>query len=139
MKPDNNWKMQKLTRAEEELMLILWKLERAFLKDVLEGFEEPRPNVSTVATLLRTLEKKGFVSHRAYSKVFEYYPLVQRRTYLRQFFADFLQKYFDGNVEELLLFISGEVGMELRAPQEEKAGHKHEPEKEIDKTQLSLF
>lgn len=131
--------MQKLTKAEEELMLILWKLERAFLKDIVEAYSEPRPNVSTVATILRTLERKGFASHRAYSKVFEYFPVVHRRIYLRQYFADFLEKYFEGNVEELLLFISGEVGMELRAPQEEKHAAKAETEKDVDLSQLSLF
>jgi predicted transcriptional regulator len=131
--------MQKLTRAEEDLMLILWRLERSFLKDLVAEYEEPRPNVSTVATLLRILERKGFVAHRAYSKVFEYYPLVQRRAYLRVFFADFLNKYFSGDVEDLLSFVSIEVGKELRIPSEERPASKPEAEREIDKTQLSLF
>jgi BlaI family penicillinase repressor len=131
----------KLTRAEEELMLVLWKLERAFLKDLLDGYAEPKPNVSTIATILRTLERKGFVAHRAYSKVFEYYPLVQRRQYVRNYFAEFRQKYFDNNLEEMVRFISGEIGMELRAPgAEERASPKPENEKpDVDESQLSLF
>lgn len=131
--------MQRLTRAEEEMMLIMWKLERALLKDITAAYPDPKPSVSTISTLLRTLERKGFVSHKAYSKTFEYYILVQKRNYVRQFFQDFLKKYFDESYEELIRFISSESGMEMRAPEKEKAQEKPEPVLEIDTSQLSLW
>ena len=66
--------MKKLTRAEEDMMLVLWKLNKAFLKDIIAAFPDPKPNQSTVSTILRTLERKGYARHTAYSKVFEYVP-----------------------------------------------------------------
>jgi BlaI family transcriptional regulator, penicillinase repressor len=140
--------MKKLTRAEEEMMLILWKLEKAFLKDIVAAYPEPKPNQSTISTILRTLEKKGFAEHRAYSKTFEYYPIVTKRSYRSVFFRDFLDKYFEGSYEELVTFLSSELDMQFRVPEPpekpvEKAPEKgkaaKEPDAEDSKFQLSLF
>jgi BlaI family transcriptional regulator, penicillinase repressor len=129
----------RLTRAEEEMMLLLWRLERALLKDIVEAYPAPKPAVSTISTLLRTLERKGFVGHKAYSKTFEYYVLVQKRTYLRAFFQDFFKKYFDGSNEELILFISNELGAEMQVPAKAEVQVKIEPAAEVDASQLSLW
>lgn len=118
-------------------MLVLWNQDKAFLKDIVAAFPEPRPSQSTVSTLLRTLERKGFVTHKAYSKTFEYYPLVGRRAYLKGYFNDFLEKYFRGSYEELIRFISEELEMEMRIPEKEEK-KVSEPEEE-DLAQLSLW
>lgn len=134
--------MKKLTRAEEEMMLILWKLDHAFLKDIVEAYPEPRPNQSTISTNLRTLERKGFVAHKAYSKTFEYYTTVPKRQYARTFFRDFLEKYFDGSYEDLIGFLGTEMDMQLRVPepvQLEKPKVEKEPVKIDSRTQMSLF
>ena len=134
--------MKKLTRAEEEMMLILWKLENAFLKDIVEAYPEPRPNQSTVSTNLRTLERKGFIAHKAYSKTFEYYPTVSKRNYSRIFFRDFLEKYFDDSYEDLISFLGTEMQMQLRVPEQapvEKPKVEKEPIKIDAKNQMSLF
>ena len=130
--------VKRLTRAEEGLMLKLWSLDKAFLKDIVLAYPAPRPNTSTVSTLLRTLERKGFVAHKAYSKTFEYYPVIPKRTYLKSYFNTFLENYFAGSYEELVTFISSELEIEMRVPEKE------EPKKvaetpEIDKRQMSLF
>ncbi|MBK9448325.1 MAG: BlaI/MecI/CopY family transcriptional regulator [Bacteroidetes bacterium] len=134
--------MKKLTRAEEEMMLVLWKLNKAFLKDIIASYPEPRPNQSTVSTILRTLEKKGFARHTAYSKTFEYYPTVPKRAYSRIFFNDFLEKYFGGSYEELVAFLSSEMALQLRVP-EEVATEKTKVQKPVEQVenlaQLSLF
>jgi BlaI family penicillinase repressor len=134
--------MKKLTRAEEEMMLVLWRLNKAFLKDVIAAYPEPRPNQSTVSTILRTLEKKGFARHVAYSKTFEYYPTIPKRAYSRVFFRDFLEKYFEGSYEELVTFLSSEMELQLRVP-EPVAPEKHKSEKSAEQvenlSQLSLF
>jgi BlaI family transcriptional regulator, penicillinase repressor len=134
--------MKKLTRAEEEMMLVLWKLNKAFLKDIIAAHPDPTPNQSTVSTILRTLEKKGFARHNAYSKTFEYYPVVPKRSYSRVFFKDFLEKYFGGSYDELVTFLSSEMEMQLRVP-EEVNGSKIKGSKVVEPTedlkQLSLF
>lgn len=129
--------MQRLTKAEEGLMLVLWNQDKAFLKDVVNGFPEPRPSQSTVSTLLRTLERKGFVTHKAYSKTFEYYPLIGKKAYLKSYFNDFLSKYFRGSYEELIQFISEELEMEMRIPEKEEKKIVEEPEEDL--AQLSLW
>ena len=134
--------MKKLTRAEEEMMLVLWRLNKAFLKDIISAYPEPKPNQSTVSTILRTLEKKGFARHNAYSKTFEYYPTVAKRAYSRIFFRDFLEKYFEGSYEELVTFLSSEMELQLRVP-EPVVPEKAKPEKQVEQVenlnQLSLF
>ena len=123
-------------------MLILWRLNKAFLKDIIAAYPDPRPNKSTVSTILRTLEKKGFARHNAYSKTFEYYPTVAKRAYSRVFFREFLEKYVEGSYEELVTFLSSEMELQLRVP-ETVVQEKTKPEKQVEQVenlnQLSLF
>lgn len=106
--------MQKLTRAEEELMQRLWNLERAFLKDIIEAMPEPRPAQSTVATLLKIMENKGFVGHKAYGKSFEYFPMVSRREYSKAYFGHYLDSYFGGSFKKMLHFLMEEDDLDLQ-------------------------
>jgi BlaI family penicillinase repressor len=106
--------MQKLTRAEEELMQKLWDLEKAFLKDIIEAMPEPRPAQSTVATMLKIMETKGFVSHTAYGKSFEYYPLITRGDYSKAYFGHFLDNYFGGSFKKMLHFFMEEDDLDLQ-------------------------
>lgn len=124
------------------MMLVLWKLNKAFLKDIIAAHPDPKPNQSTVSTILRTLEKKGYARHTAYSKVFEYYPTVPKRAYSRIFFRDFFDKYFEGSYEELVTFLSAEMELQLRVPEpivSEKAKQEKKEEAEPNLAQLSLF
>ena len=81
----NNTKTQELTRAELEIMQILWRVERGFVNDILESMPEPKPAYNTVSTIVRILEKKGFVAHKAFGKSHEYYPLISRTEYTSSF------------------------------------------------------
>ncbi|MEM9933098.1 MAG: BlaI/MecI/CopY family transcriptional regulator [Bacteroidota bacterium] len=90
-----------LTKAEEQLMHILWKLEKAFLKDILDAYPE-RPKQSTISTLLKILENKGFVDHHVYGKVHQYYPLVEKEAYASRQLGGFMKKYFNGSFQEML-------------------------------------
>lgn len=105
--------MQKLTRAEEQLMQVLWNLEKAFLKDLMGAIPEPKPSQSTVSTVLRILESKGFVAHKAYGKSYEYFPLVEKDAYAKAFFQQFLGNYFNGSFKQLLSFFSREGDLKL--------------------------
>lgn len=94
--------MQKLTKAEEEIMQLVWDLGRGTVSDLLERMEEPRPPHSTVSSVVRILEKKGYVDHKAYGKTHEYFPIVAKEDYGRRSLTDVLRNYFDGSVSRLV-------------------------------------
>jgi BlaI family transcriptional regulator, penicillinase repressor len=97
--------MQKLTKAEEEIMQWLWQLERATVSDILDNIGEPRPPHSTVSSFIRILEKKEFVGHKAYGKTYEYFPLITKEEYSKLNISDLVRDYFDGSVNNLVSFL----------------------------------
>jgi predicted transcriptional regulator len=97
--------MQKLTKAEEEIMQWLWQLERATVSDILDSIGEPRPPHSTVSSFIRILEKKEFVGHKAYGKTYEYFPLITKEEYSKLNISDLVRDYFDGSVNNLVSFL----------------------------------
>lgn len=94
--------MQKLTKTEEDIMQLLWDLERATVSDLLEKIEEPRPPHSTVSSVVRILERKGYVDHKAYGKTYEYFPIIAKSDYGRRSLTEVLSNYFDGSVSRLV-------------------------------------
>ena len=106
--------MKELTRAEEQVMQIIWKLGRAFVKDIVEGFPEPRPAYNTVSTIVRILEKKGVVSHKAYGNTHEYFPLITKDEYKKKFMKSFLRRYFGGSFQEMVSFFAGDRDLSLQ-------------------------
>jgi len=98
--------IKELTRAEEEVMQILWKLEKAFVKDIIEHMPEPRPAYNTVSTIVRILENKGFVDHKAYGKTHEYFPLISKERYTRFYLNNVVRGYFNGSVHNLVSFFA---------------------------------
>ncbi len=94
--------MKELTKAEEEVMQILWKKEKAFVNDILREYKKTKPAYSTISTIIRILEKKGFVSHQAYGKTYEYFPVVKKDEYRKQFLNNFLHKYFSNSSRSLV-------------------------------------
>lgn len=95
---------RELTKAEEQVMQHLWELEKAFVKDILARFETPKPAYNTVSTIVRILEEKGFVGHKAYGKTHEYYPLISKEEYSRFTAGNLISNYFNGSVKELVSF-----------------------------------
>lgn len=105
--------MKELTKAEEQVMQLLWKLEKAFVKDIIEQMTIPKPAYNTVSTIIRILEKKGFVGHNAYGKTHEYFPLITRKEYTRLFMKNFMRNYFSGSFQEMVSFFAKEDNMSL--------------------------
>jgi len=105
--------MKELTRAEEQIMQILWKLEKGFVKDILVLLPEPKPAYNTVSTIIRILEKKGFVSHIAYGKTYEYFPLVSKDEYTKSFIKSFVKNYFSDSFKEMVSFFAKEKNMSM--------------------------
>ena len=100
--------MKELTRAEEEIMQVLWRLDKAFVKDIVEEIPDPKPAYNTVSTIIRILEKKGFVSHQAYGKTHEYFPLVARDDYKKKFLKSFMKRYFGDSLQEMVSFFASD-------------------------------
>jgi predicted transcriptional regulator len=107
--------MQELTKAEEQVMQVLWKLEKAFVKDMLEEFPEPKPKYNTVSTIVRILEAKGFVSHEAYGKTHAYYPAVSREEYSNAYLKSFMGRYFGGSFKKMVSFFVEKNDIDLVA------------------------
>ena len=105
--------MKELTKAEEQIMQLLWEQERAFVKDLLEQMPEPKPAYNTVSTIIRIMEKKGFVGYKAYGKTHEYYPLISRKDYTRSYMKNFIRNYFSGSFQEMVSFFAKEDNMSL--------------------------
>lgn len=96
--------IKELTRAEEQLMQVLWQIKKGYVKDVIDLLPEPKPAYNTVSTIIRILETKGFVSHTAYGKSHEYYPIISKEQY-QTFAADkLLNGYFDNSVKRMFSF-----------------------------------
>ncbi len=98
--------MQELTKAEEQLMQILWKLEKGFVKEIVAEIDDPKPAYNTVSTIIRILEKKGFVSFTAFGKTHQYFPLITKEQYKTQLSKSLLSKYFEGSLENLVSFFA---------------------------------
>jgi BlaI family transcriptional regulator, penicillinase repressor len=106
--------MKELTKAEEEIMQILWKLERGFVKDIIEQMPEPKPAYNTVSTIVRILEKKGFVGYTPFGKSHEYFPLVAEDKYKSFFLKNFMSGYFGGSFEKLVSFFAKDNNLDLK-------------------------
>jgi predicted transcriptional regulator len=105
--------MNELTKAEEEIMQQLWELKRAYVKDIIERLPEPKPAYTTVSTIVRILETKGFIDHEAFGKTHQYFPKVSKEDY-RKFITDKLMNgYFDNSVEEMVSFFMKEQQIKL--------------------------
>ena len=97
--------MQKLTKAEEEVMQYLWELERATVSDVIERLPEPKPPHSTISSIIRILEKKGAVDHKAYGRTYEYFPLVTKEEYTAGSLNQLASDYFGGSLRKMVSFL----------------------------------
>ncbi len=98
--------MKELTRAEEQIMQVLWSLGKAYVKDIIERLPEPKPAYNTVSTVVRILEKKGFVGHEAFGKTHLYEPLVAKKDYTQAFLKSFVRNYFGDSYQELVSFFA---------------------------------
>lgn len=106
--------IRSLTRAEEEIMLILWQMGKGFVKDVLAEMPEPKPAYNTVSTIIRILEKKGVVGYTAYGKTHEYYPLISRAEYKRFEMKQLMENYFDNSLPQLVSFFVKEEKLDQK-------------------------
>ena len=100
--------MQKLTNKEEEIMHILWKLKKAFVKEVLVEITEDQPHYNTLSTIIRNLEEKGFVSYNAFGNTHQYYPIIKMEEYRKRFMNTAIENYFDNSYKNMVSFFAEE-------------------------------
>ncbi|MGD9931101.1 MAG: BlaI/MecI/CopY family transcriptional regulator [Mangrovibacterium sp.] len=105
--------MKELTKAEEQVMQLLWKLEKAFVKDLIEQMPEPKPAYNTVSTIVRILEKKGFVGYEAFGKTHRYFPFISKKEYTRKYMKNFMKGYFSNSFKEMVSFFAREDNMSM--------------------------
>ena len=97
--------LQTLTKAEEEVMQIIWDLGKCLVRDIIERLGDPDMPHSTVSSVVRILEKKGFVDHKAYGKTYEYFPVVSKEEYAEQGVKGLVEKYFGGSPRMLVSYL----------------------------------
>jgi BlaI family penicillinase repressor len=103
--------MKKLTRKEEEVMKILWKLEKAFVKDIIEEYDDPKPHYNTVSSLVRLLQDKGIIGFTQYGNTYEYFPLMTKEEYRKTFMKQVVSDYFDNSYKSAVAFFVKEKGL----------------------------
>ena len=103
--------MKKLTRKEEEVMKILWKLEKAFVKDIVEEYDDPKPHYNTVSSLVRLLQDKGIIGFTQYGNTYEYFPLMTKEEYRKTFMKQVVSDYFDNSYKSAVAFFVKEKGL----------------------------
>jgi len=106
--------MKELTRAEDQVMQILWRLGKAFVKDIVQEMPTPRPAYNTVSTIVRILETKGFIDHKAYGKTHEYFPVVSKEKYTKFYLNNLVKGYFNGSFENLVSFFARENKLDTK-------------------------
>lgn len=110
--------IKELTRAEEQIIQVLWTLEKAFVKEIIDELPEPKPAYNTVSTIIRILETKGFVSHEAFGKSHQYYPVISREEYKSFATGKLLNNYFGNSVENMFSFFIKEEKIDLKEADE---------------------
>ena len=106
--------MQKLTNKEEEIMHILWSLEKAFVKDVLVKIDKAKPHYNTLSTIIRNLEDKGYVGYTAYGKTHQYFPVITKEAYRKRFMNSAIDNYFNSSYKNVVSFFAKEEKISVK-------------------------
>ena len=125
--------MKELTKAEEQIMQILWRINKGFVHDILSEMDEPLPAYNTVSTIVRILEKKKFVDYVAFGKTHEYFPLVSKKEYTRGLFKGMMTNYFSNSYTSLASFFAHENNLSVRELEEIKQLMEDEINKQKEK------
>ncbi len=123
---------KRLTKAEEEIMQILWDLEKAFVNEIIEKFPLPKPAYNTVSTIVRILEKKKFVAHLAFGKTHQYYPMISKKDYADKYLSSFINNYFSNSYQSLVSFLTKQEKLDINDMEAIRAMMQKEIDKQKD-------
>jgi predicted transcriptional regulator len=110
--------IKELTRAEEQIMQVLWQLKKGYVKDVIDQLPDPKPAYNTVSTFIRILETKGFIGHEAHGKSYEYFPIISKDAYQSFATEKLLNGYFDNSVKRMFSFFVKKEKIDLKEADE---------------------
>jgi predicted transcriptional regulator len=105
--------MNELTKAEEQVMQYAWKLEKAFLKDIVEQFPEPKPAYTTISTVVRVLVKKEFLKFETFGKTRQYSPSISKDVYFKKYMRGIIGNFFNGSSSKFALFFANNEDLNL--------------------------
>jgi len=105
--------MKELTKAEEEVMRVIWKLDAAFVKEIIAKMPKPKPAYNTVSTFVRILQDKGFVGHEIHGKSHKYFPLITIEAYTKKFMKGLVKNYFGGSYKQMVSFFTDEKNLSV--------------------------
>ena len=125
--------IKELTKAEEEVMQILWRLKKGFVKEILEKFPDPKPAYTTVSTMIRILQDKGFVDYRAYGRTHQYFPVISKDDYKKVQMNNFVRDYFSNSYHNMMSFFAREENISVREIEEIMKLMKKETNSKISK------
>jgi predicted transcriptional regulator len=111
-------KIMQLTRAEEQVMQILWEMKEGIVKDIRERFDDPKPARNTISTVVRVLEKKGFAGHKVYGNIHVYYPLVSKKEYSKGQLFGLMESYFNNSFSAMASFFAREKDLSIKELEE---------------------
>ena len=114
MNQETNNNLKELTKAEEQIMQVLWNIEKGFVKDIIQQLPNQKPAYNTVSTIVRILERKKFVGFNSFGKSHEYYPLISREAYTKFSASNLLENYFNDSPKSLLSFFVKEKQIDLK-------------------------
>ncbi len=97
--------METLTKKEEEIMQVLWKVKEGFVKDIINELPKPKPPYNTISSVVRILEKKGFLGFRSFGKSHQYFPIIEKKAYRKYAFKTMMKSYFDGSYKNVISYL----------------------------------
>lgn len=110
--------MKELTKAEEQVMQILWDLKKGFIKDIAERFSDPKPANTTISTVVKILETKGFIGHTVYGKIHEYFPLISKEAYTKVYMGTLVKNYFSNSYQKMVSFFARDKDVTIEEMEE---------------------
>ena len=110
--------MKRLTKAEEQLMKYLWRLEKVYMKDLIDQFPDPKPAYTTVATILSNMVKKGFVGYTQHGNVREYYPLIQKSNYFSEHINEIIENFYSNSATQFASFFTRDSNLSVKELEE---------------------
>ena len=105
--------IKNLTKAEEQIMQVLWKLEKAFLRELVDAIPQPKPHQNTVATILKILMEKEFVGIELFGRMHQYYPLISKEAYSKSTMKSMVKSYFEGSFSNVVSFMVKENNLSV--------------------------
>ena len=105
--------MKTLTKAEEQVMQVLWKLKEGFIRDIMDALPPPKPHQNTIATILKILAEKEFVGIKVFGRQHQYYPLISKEAYSKASIKTLVKSYFGGSFSEAVSFMVKENNISL--------------------------